>query len=159
MIGLKKVFDTVSHDILLETLNHYGLRGISNDWFRSYLCDRTQFVSITGFNSDYKVVKYDVPQGSVLEPLLFLNFINDLNNAIKNVENFHFADDTCLLNINKVVNKDLQFLFQWLYANNISLNAAKTDIIVFRRKKKQLDFDLNIKICGKNSKHKVIQNI
>ena len=102
---------------------------LANDWFRSYLIDRTQFISINGFNSDYKTVKYGVPHGSVLGSLLFLIFINDLNIAIKNSENFHFADDTCLLNtkdsikkINKVVNKDLQFLIQWLHANKISLN-------------------------------------
>ena len=129
---------------------------MQNDWFRSYLSDRTQFVSINGFNSDYKTVKYGVPQGSVLGPLLFLIFINDLNIAIKNSETFHFADDTCLLNIkdsikkiNKVVHKDLKFLIQWLHANKISLNVAKTEVIIFRRKKKQLDFDLNLKIFGK----------
>ena len=98
-IDLKKAFDTVSHDILLEKLNHYGIRGIANDCFRSCLSDRTQFVSVNGFNSDYKTVKYGVPQGSVLRPFLFLSFINDLNIAIKISETFHFADDTCLLNI------------------------------------------------------------
>ena len=130
-IDFEKAFDTVSHDILLEKLDHYGIRGISNDWFRSYLSDRSQFVSINGFNSDYKTIKYGVPQGSVLGPLLFLIFINDLNTAIKHSETFHFTDDTCLLNIkdsikqinkvsikqinkvsikqiNKVVNKDLE---------------------------------------------------
>ena len=74
-ISLEKAFDTVSHDILLEKLDHYGIRGISNDWFRSYLSDRSQFVSINGFNSDYKTIKYGVPQGSVLGELLAcLNF-------------------------------------------------------------------------------------
>ena len=86
------------------------------DWFRSCLSDRAQFVSINGFNSNYKTVKYSVPQGSVLLPLLFLIFISNLNIAIKHSGTFHFVDDSCLLNIkdsikkmSKVVNKDLKF--------------------------------------------------
>ena len=158
-IDLEKAFDTVNHNILLDKLDHYGIRGISNYWFRSYLSDRSQFVSISGFNSDYKTVKHGVPQGSVLGPLLFLIFINDLNIAIKHSETFHFADDTCLLiikdsvkQINKVVNKDLKFLVQWLNANKISLNVARTEVVIFRRMKKQLDGDLNLKLCGKKLK-------
>ena len=84
----------MSHDILLEKLDHYGIRGISNDCFRSYLSDRSQFVSINGFNSDYKTIKYGVPKGSVLGPLLFLIFIRDLNITMKHFDTFHFADDT-----------------------------------------------------------------
>ena len=149
-INLEKAFGTVSHDILLEKLDHYGNEGISNDWFRSYLNDRSQFFSINGFNFDYQTIKYGVPQSSVLDPLLFIIFINDLNTAIKHSETFHFADDTCLLNIkdsvkqiNKVVNKDLKFLVQWLNANRISLNVAKTEFVICKRKKKHLDCDLN----------------
>ena len=89
----------MSHDILLEKLDHCGIRGISNDWFRSYLSDRSQFVSINGFSSDYKTIKYGVTQGSALGPLLLLIFINDLNTAIQHSETFYFADDTSLLNI------------------------------------------------------------
>ena len=74
----------------------YGIRGISNVWFRSYLSDRPQFVSINGFKSDYKTIKYAFPQGSVLGLLLFLIFINDLNTAINHSETFHFAADTYL---------------------------------------------------------------
>ena len=97
-------------------------------------------------------LKHGVPQGSVLGPLVFSIFINALNIEIKNSETFHFADDTCLLNIkkiSKVVNKDLKFLIQWLHANKISLHVVKTEVIIFRRKKNQLDFNLNLKICGK----------
>ena len=117
--NLEKAFDTVSHDILLKKLDHFGIRGISNDWFRSSLSNGSQFVYINDFNSDYKTIKYGVPHGSVLGPLLFLVFINDLNIAIKHSETFHFANDTCLLKIkdsvkqiNKVVNKYLKFLVQ-----------------------------------------------
>ena len=125
---LEKAFDTVRHDILLKKLDHCGIRGISNDWFRTCLSDQSQFVFINDFNSDYKTIKYSAPQGSVLGPLLFLIFINDLNKAIKNSETFHFADDTCLLNIkdsvkqiNKVVKKDFKFLVHWLNANRTLL--------------------------------------
>ena len=145
-INLERAFDIVRHDIFLEKLHQYGIRGISNDWFRSCFSDRSQFVSINGSNSDYKTIKYGVPQGSALGPLLFLIFINDLNTAVKHSETFHFADDNCLLNIkdavkqiNKVVNKDLKFLIQWLNANRISLNVSKTEVVIFRRKKKHID--------------------
>ena len=97
-IDLEKAFDTASHDVLLEKLNCDSVIAISNNWFRSCLSDRTQFVSINGFNSGYKTVKYSVLQGSVLGPLLFLIFIHDLI-AIKNLKGFHFVDDACLLNI------------------------------------------------------------
>ena len=69
-MDLEKTFDTLSHDILLEKLNHYGISGNENNWFKSYLSDRTQFASINSFNSDYKTVKYGVPQGLVLGPLI-----------------------------------------------------------------------------------------
>ena len=71
-IALQKAFDTVDHIILLKKLNHYGIRGSANDWFRSYLTDGQQFTSINGYESDYKPMKFGVPQGSVLGPILFL---------------------------------------------------------------------------------------
>ena len=75
-IGLEKAFDTVSHDILLEKLDHYGIRGNSNDWFRSCLSDRSQFVSINGFNSDYKIRNYKIwcSAGFSSRHHAFLNF-------------------------------------------------------------------------------------
>ena len=96
-IDLQKAFDTVDHSILLKKLAHYGIRGLANDWFKSYLSHRHQFVSINGYESNKVRMKHGVPQGSVLGPLLFLIYINDLNSAIKYCRVQHFADDTNLL--------------------------------------------------------------
>ena len=155
-IDLQKAFDTVDHHILLKKLHHYGVRGIANKWFESYLSNRQQFVTINGENSSLKPMQYGVPQGSVLGPLLFLVYINDLNNAVKYSKTRHFADDTNLLLANtslkqlkKHLNLDLKALTQWLKANKISLNAGKTEILVFRNPKKPMNYDPKIKIDGK----------
>ena len=83
---LQKAFDTVDHQILLAKLNHYGIRGVSNDWFKSYLSNHSQNVSINGYESSLAVINCGVPQGSVLGPFLFLLYINDLNQAINFVK-------------------------------------------------------------------------
>ena len=80
---LQKAFDTVDHQILLVNLDHYGICGISNDWFESCLPNRNQYVSINGYESGLAAINCDVPQGSVLRLLLFLSYINDLNQSIK----------------------------------------------------------------------------
>ena len=95
-VDLQKAFDTVDHQILLAKLNHYGIRGVSNDWFKSYLSNHNQYVSINGYESGLAAINCGVPQGSVLGPLLFLLYINDLNQTMFCKVN-HFADDTNLL--------------------------------------------------------------
>ena len=93
---MQKVFATIDHKILLHKLEYYGIRGVCNDWFTSYLSDCKQFVSANGHNSDLILVDCNVPQGSVLGPLAFLTYISDLHNAIKYSKVHHCADDTNL---------------------------------------------------------------
>ena len=131
-VDFQKAFDTVGHLILLAKLNHYGIHGVSIDWFKSYLSKCNQHVSINGFDSGLTSINCGVPQGSVLGSLLFLLYINDLNQAIKFCKVHHFADDTNLLylsnsikKLNKLVNTDLKHLVNWLNANKISLNIKK----------------------------------
>ena len=132
-VDLQKAFDTVDHQLLLGKLNHYGICGVSNDWPKSYLSNRSQYVSINGYESGLAAINCGVPQGSVLGPLLFLLYINDLNQAIEFCKVHHFADDTnllCLSNsikkLNKLVSADLKHLLNWLNGNKILLNVKKT---------------------------------
>ena len=155
-VDLQKAFDTVDHEILLSKLDYYGIRGISNNWFKSYLSNRKQFVSINGYDSGLAEIKCGVPQGSVLGPLLFLLYINDLNQAIKFCKVHHFADDTNLLylgksikKLNKLVNYDLKNLLYWLNANKISLNVKKTELVIFKSKRKQFDGEIKLKLSCK----------
>ena len=141
-VDLQKAFDTIDHSILLAKLEHYGTRGVANDWFKSYLSKKRQFFSINGFNSDHAMPKYGVPEGFVLEPILLLIYINDLNHAIKYCKVHLFADDTNLLyfnsstkKLNRLVNLDMKNLSVWLNANKISLNVEKTDSVIFKEKK------------------------
>ena len=115
-----------------------------------------QFVSINGYDSGLAEIKCGVPQGSVLGPLPFLLYINDLNQAIKFCKVHHFADDTNLLylgksikKLNKLVNYDLKNLLYWLNANKISLNVKKTELVVFKSKRKQFDDEIKLKLSHK----------
>ena len=155
-VDLKKAFDSVSHNILLTKLEYYGIRGVANNWFHSYLTNRSQFVLINESKSDTMTIKHGVPQGSILGPLLFLIYINDLHNSIKYSNVLHFADDTSLIikhnspkRLKKMLNKDLIFLCKWLQANSIALNAKKTELVIFRHPNKKINYDLKIKLHGK----------
>ena len=153
---LKKAFDTVDHNILLEKLDYYGIRGVAKNWFESYLNNRKQFVTLNGSDSSLKPISTGVPQGSVQGSKLFLVYINDLNKCVKYLKVYHFADDTNMLqpanslkNVAKRMNFDLKNLSQWLKANKLSLNFAKTKLIIFHSSSKKIDHNLTFKLDGK----------
>ena len=150
-IDFQKAFDTVDHNILIEKLNHYGVRDLQNEWFKSYLINRKQYVTVNNESSDLENIKWGVPQGSILGPILFLIYIKDSFDAIQHCKVIHFADDTNLSlfthsisKLNKLVNKDLKRLVRWLNANKISLNIEKTELVIFKSKKKCFDGTIKI---------------
>ena len=158
-IDLQKAFETVNHRILLSKFEHYGIRGCALEWFRSYQSDRKQYVSVNGSNSNLLSITCGVPQGSVLGPLLFLIYINDLPNASKKLTFYLFADDTNiyyeskdLFNLIKIVNKELRLAKKWLDANKLSLNIDKTNYIIFHSSSLNLPSGSDIKIGKKHIK-------
>ena len=116
----------MNHDILLGKLEHYGIRGKTLEWFQTYLSNRTQCVSTNGVKSKNMNISCGVPQGSILGPLLFIIYINDMHKALDKSTVHHFADDTNLLFshknpnvIRKTMDNELKLLFNWLCANRL----------------------------------------
>ena len=131
-MNLQKAFDIVDHQILLAKLNYYGIQTWSFQMIglNPILANRSQYVSINGYDTGLAAINCDVPQRSVLGPPLFLLYMNDLNQAIKFCKVPHVADGTNLSRmsnsikkLNKLVNVDLKRLIDWLNANKISLNV------------------------------------
>ena len=148
---LQKAFDAVDHSILLNKLYNYGIRGALYEWLKNYLCDRTQFTMAKGCRSSLGNITHGVPQGSILGPILFLCYCNDICNAIPESILRLFADDTNLFvhdrNIEtliSVANTQLQKLNNWFLANKLSLNINKTCFTLFTKKKIQIDCVLKI---------------
>ena len=136
-LDLKKAFDTVNHDILLAKLELYGIKNTPLMLFKSYLSDRSQQCQVNGELSTLKYLKYGVPQGSILSPLLFLIYINDLPNCLQHSTVRMFADDTNITVSGKsikeaevAVNADLNNIREWLLSNRLSLNLVKTEYLL-----------------------------
>ena len=122
----QKGFDTVNYDILLKKLEHYEIRDKSNKWLRSFLEGSKQHTTINKTRSSDKLISIGVSQGSILDPILFILFINDFHKAVDLSTVHHFADDTNLLlienslkELNKYINRDLKFAVQWIRANKL----------------------------------------
>ena len=137
-IDFKKAFDTVPHNILLNKLDHYGIRGGVKNWLADYLRNRDQTTVYENHQSSSKKTTIGVPQGSVLGPILFLLFINDLPNISKLLFTILFADDATLtvcgknpVQLIEIANSELLKLHTWCLANRLSINTLKTYYIIF----------------------------
>ena len=127
-----KGFCTVNYDVLLQKLQHCGIRGFALKWFQSYLSHRCQYVMYNGQESSKKAINCGVPQGSILGPLLFMIYINDLSNVCNHMMSLLFADDTNLfvskrdvIKLQQEVKMDLNRISEWLKINKLSLNIKK----------------------------------
>ena len=144
-IDLSKAFDTVNHDILIGKLEHYGIRGKALDLIRSYLNDREQYAIIDKCKSSTKPIRCGVPQGSVLGPLFFILFINDLPNCCPLGNVRIFADDTNVFfhgasieELIKTAKDILSNLNYWFAANKLTLNADKSSFTIFKSQRKKM---------------------
>ena len=147
-LDLAKAFDTVNHEILLKKLEYYGVRGIQLKWFTSYLSNRLQYVCYNNTKSSITQISCGVPQGSILGPLLFIIYINDLPQVSKLFDCFLFADDTNFFasgyNLDTLfddINHALVPIFDWFCANKLSLNLKKTNYLIFHHRNRSVQTD------------------
>ena len=155
---LSKAFDTVDHSILIKKIDYYGIRGVANELIDSYLTNRKQYVQVNGSKSEYLPITCGVPQGSVLGPLLFLLFINDIVYSCPAAKLVIFADDTSVFFSNKSIAQlivqaelTLRQLMKWFEANRLTLNTSKSNFIIFRTIRRKIgDLPDKINICGKD---------
>ena len=142
-LDLSNAFDCIDQNVLLYKLQHNGFRGIALEWFRSYLSGRTQYVYVNKCKSQPETLSCSVPQGSILGPILFLIFINDLVDSVPFLNFVLFADDCCAYDshndINSLItnfNRYIKMIKNWLVCNKLSLNISKTNYIIFNRRKR-----------------------
>ena len=142
-IDLRKAFDTVNHSILLKKLHHLGIRGSNYDWVKNYLHDRTQCTLANNLCSPSSKIVCGVPQGSVLGPLLFLIYVNDMKNVLCHSNHHLYADDTVIYissnNINDAVNRlqiDLDKYGEWCIGNKLTVNTKKSNFVIYGTRSK-----------------------
>ena len=140
LLDLQKAFDTVDHSILLAKLEAMGLSNEIDKWFQSYLSGRQQLVDVAGTFSSCENITCGVPQGSILEPLLFLIYVNDMPGVIGNKLLLYTGDSAILVadkdisTVENALQTDLQIISEWLIDNKLSLHLGKTESILFGSK-------------------------
>ena len=151
-LDLSKAFDTVNHVILFDKLEHYGIRGLALEWVKSYFSERKQFVEFNNVRSSPQGIYCGVPKVSILGPLFFIPYVNDLNNA-SILDAILFADDTNLfishndpVYLINTLNRELNKLSTWFAANRLSLNLSKTNFMVFKPWQKRQSFEFQVSI-------------
>ena len=151
----KKAFDTVNHKRLLQKLYKYGIRGPAWKLFQSYLQNRSQYISIDDKCSDFSIMKHGVPQGSILGPLLFNLYINDLHFYLRAVSLTHYADDTTTLsshntlyNLYNNTQQCLDVFQKWAHANLLALNTTKTKYVLFCPRHNECIVPFDLKLDG-----------
>ena len=165
-MDFKKAFDLVDHKILLSKLKLYGMDNEAIMWFNTYLADRQQQVSLNDNKSDLETVTFGVPQGSILGPLLFLLFINDLPLFINNVSADLYADDTTLYDVQnsiEMIEHNLQIglnqLNIWCKYNGMVLNSAKTKVMLITTCQKQQRLpSINLNLNYREESLKMVSN-
>ena len=157
-LDLSKAFDSMNHEILLNKLEHYGIRGSSLLWFKSYLHNRTQYLIVNNCKSDLIDLSTGVPQGSILGPLLFLISVNDIVNCSSLLSYVLFADDCNALNsdqnlIDLILSTNLELvkLGEWFIANRYLVNMKKTHFLLFKGKK-IVNINIRLFLYGKQLK-------
>ena len=157
-LDLSKAFDTVNHKILCDKMECYGIRGTTFEWFQSYLNNRSQYVSFDNTTSSNANIKCGVPQGSILGPLLFLLYVNDIVNVSNDLLPILFADDTNIFlegtdidEMCTIMNSEIEKLCSWLNVNKLSLNVEKTHYMVFT-KRQNLKVNVPLQIMNVNIK-------
>ena len=151
LIDFSKAFDMVDHSVLLTKLDHYGIRGSALQWIKSYLINRKQHVTVNGTKSTSNIMNYGVPQGSILGPLLFIIYINDIPEIAQYAKFILYADDANIIisanTIEEVHDQLLELinnLLYWVNCNGLALNLKKTKYMIFSKSKTDLPSPLII---------------